>query len=157
MREPIEGVLHVIHNRKPPKGGLLAQYIVGVMQDAGQVPIEYWPPIYFVLTDQTVADRRPATASQPFAWRSDEPYQFRFKGRPKQLSPELRGHLVTVKATVEPFHNSLGGYLARPEILSLGHYVECPYHEDSYDEPKPGTGRIFCRRVTTEPQKASTS
>lgn len=143
-REVISGVLHVIHQRKSPKGGLLAQYIIGVMQDAGQVPIDYWPPRYFILSEQTIGQRRPADAEHQ-NWRKDAPYQFQFKGRPKQLSPELRGHTITVKATIEPWRNNLGGDLLRPEILNIGEYVECPHHSDPYDDPKQGTSRIFCK------------
>lgn len=153
MRETITGVLHVIHDRKPPKGGLLEQHIVGIMQDAGVVPIEYFPPRYFIWSEQTIGQRRAADAPHQ-NWRKDEPYQFQFKGRPKQFSPDLRGHLVTVRATVEPFQNNLGGYLHRPEVLEVGEYVECPHHVDPYDDPIPGSGRIFCKRPPVWPVKA---
>lgn len=146
-RETITGVLHVIQTRKR-RGSLLEDLILRELEQAGRIDTEYYPPTYFLLTEQTVRDRLPSDAQ---GWGLDDHYQFRFKGRPKALSPDLKGHRITVRATVEPFHNHLGGYLARPQVMNVGDYVECPFHDDPYDEPSSGSSRVFCKHRDPSP------
>ena len=141
-RETIIGVLHVILTLKRHNEGLLDTLMRRVLEDAGQLEPDYYPPTYFILSDQTIGDRRTDKAK----WRNNEPFQFRFRGRPKALSPELRGHEIIVKASVESSHNGFGGYLDRPQVIDVGAYVECPHHDDPYDEPERGSARVFCKK-----------
>lgn len=146
MRETITGVLHVILTPKRPRGeSVLEMLLRASLEDRGLIEPKYYPPTYFINGPQTRADRLPNDGPHP-EWRVDDPYQFRFKGRPKALSPGLRGHEITIIATVEPFHNHLGGYLIRPQITNIGGYVHCPFHNDPYDENVQGSARRYCRQ-----------
>ncbi len=145
-RETITGVLHVILTPKRHNEGLLDALMRRVLEDAGELEPECYPPTYFIFSDQTIGDRRTDKAK----WRDDQPFHFRFRGRPKALSPDLRGHEIIVKASVESFHNGFGGYLDRPQVVEVGAYVECPHHDDPYDEPKRGSARVFCKKRDTE-------
>ena len=140
-REVINGVLHVILTPKRHDEGVLDALFRHSLEEAGIMAIDYYPPTYFILSEQTIGERR----ADDREWRQNNPFQFQFRGRPKALSPELRGHKITVKATVEAFFNGLGGYLNRPEIVEVGEYVECPHHDDSYNERIAGSSRVFCR------------
>ena len=141
-RETITGVLHVILTPKRHNDGLLGGLVRLSLEDAGVIEIDYYPPTYFILSDQTIGDRRTDEAK----WRNNQSFQFQFRGRPKALSPELRGHEITVRTAVESFHNGLGGYLDRPQVIDVGAYVECPHHDDPYDEPERGSARVFCKK-----------
>ncbi len=139
MRENIEGVLHVIRTRKA-NGSLFERLIVGKLEDDGILEAKYYPPTFFILSEQTIGDRRTDSRES----RSNQPFSFRFKGRPKALSHEQAGHLISVKASVKSWHNGYGGYLERPRIVSVGEYVECPHHDDPYRGQISGSSRIYC-------------
>jgi len=141
MRETIEGVLHVIRTPKERRGaGPLERLVTYALEDEGIIQPEYYPPTYYVLSPQTVGERRTDNRE----WRNGEPFQFRFRGQPKALAHDLAGHTVTIRATVEPWHNELGGHLNRPRIVTIGEYVECPYHDDPYRSQESGSARIYC-------------
>jgi hypothetical protein len=123
----------------------LEEVLIAALERDRLIEAEYYPPIYFIFNEQTRADRLPPDGPNQY-WRVEDPYQFRFRGRPKAFSPDLRGHLVTVRATVVPYHNHLGGYLDRPQVIEVDEYVECPYHDDPYDEPSPRSARVYCKR-----------
>jgi len=138
-RETIIGVLHVIRTRKRVRGqglsALLGEHVLDKLEDMGRLTAkDYYPLTYFILNSRLGV--------------RDYPYQFRFKGRPKVFSYDLKGHEVTVKATVEGWGNHSGGYLLRPEVIDVGGYVECPYHEDAYpldgERIERGSSRIYC-------------
>ena len=129
----IDGVLHVILTPKRRYGlNIVERLIVGALEESGHITVDYHPPTYFILTERRT-DRG--------YW-----YQYRFKGRPRALAPTLAGHQITVRANTEPFHNGLGAYLDRPRVVSVGAFVECPYHDDPYDAPTQGSARVFCRQ-----------
>lgn len=126
-RETVDGVLHVIQVRKRYEG-LFTDYVASLLEEAGRVKTRYYSPDYYIK-----AGSRPG-------------FQYRFRGRPKALSPDLKGHRVVIRTGVEPWSNGLGGYLVRPEVVEVGEYVECPYHDDPYDDPKHGSDRIYCKQ-----------
>ncbi len=132
-RETITGVLHVIQTRRRMENPV-ADAIALLLEEIGARQPDYHPPVYFLLTDRTVT----VVGSK---WH----FQFRFRGRPLEFSPDLRSHLVTVRATVEPFLNGLGAYPNRPAVIYVGDCIQCPYHEDSYDNPDKRSDRVFCR------------
>ncbi len=154
MRETIEGVLHVIRTRKQRQGAdVFEKLIVAALEDAGTIQAEFYPPTYFILTSQTVGERR-ADEADSRNWRNDEPFQFRFKGQPNAFSHELAGHEVSVRATVDRWPNGLGGYLHCPRVLTVGEYVKCHHHNDPYRGQKSGSSRIYCNSWLRELEPA---
>lgn len=153
-RETFTGVLHVIHPRKDRRSGsgigaLVSELVNRDAENRGLLPVRYWPPTYYVRGPATVGAREPGSVAAQ-RW-GGEPYQLRFRGRPKALRPDLRGHTIEVVATVVPFGNGLGGYLDRPRVVRVGEPVECPYHDDPFDPDDivPGSARVYCHPAVT--------
>lgn len=119
-RETISGVLHATVTPKR-RGGLLDQYLVGVLTDMGRITFDdrkfYYAPRYYL----TPVDGE------------DRVRLWSFKGQPKALSVDKRGHLVTVRATLEFWSNRIGAHLIRPQVIEVsddrvtGHACDSPY------------------------------
>ena len=123
-RDTMTGVLHASVVPKC-RGGLFEQLVIMNLVDAGRIELTdrrffYAPRYYLTTVDATVKNQRPRLWS--------------FKGQPKALSVDLRGHLVTVKATFEPWLNRIGFTLSRPQIISVSDERVADHRCDS-----PGT------------------
>ena len=118
-REVISGVLHgsVIAKRQ---SGLLDRLLLDVLTDSGRIDYNdrrfYYAPRYYLTNEGT------------------EVPLFRlwsFKGQPKALSLDLRGHVVTVRATIEYWPHGRGAHLLRPVILEVSEGKATNHHCDS--------------------------
>lgn len=64
-------------------------------------PLETW---YIVVPD-------------PFARKGEMIYRLRSGRRPKAIDPSLEGQEVTMRASIEPWHNGLGGYMLAVKVM----------------------------------------
>jgi hypothetical protein len=118
-RQTLSGVLHASVSPKR-RGSFMDQLLIGMLVESGKITYEdrkfFYAPRYYLTDDEQ---------GNPSGLRL-----LVFKGQPKGLSVGLRGHLVTVKATLEVM-NHRGSYLLRPEILAVSDDVVSGHECDS--------------------------
>jgi hypothetical protein len=128
----VSGVLHGSVTRKQ-RGTLLDQILIDALLDMGRITYDdrkfFYPPRYY-LTDHGCLNQK----GNPLRLLS-------FKGQPKALSLDKRGHRVKVKATLDEWSNGIGAHLLRPEVLSVS---DEPQRDHECDSPRScGAERVL--------------
>ena len=121
MNEPTrETVTGVLHGTVTPKRrrSFLDQIIVNAFVADGKISYEdrrfFYAPSYYLTTP---------SGEGRFLWS--------FKGQPKALNLGLRGHTVTIRATIQRWPNSRGAHLIRPQVLEVSEGLATGHECDS--------------------------